>query len=221
LEDALYRNQTALTSCNTFGEVQKALSKSDCCLIVLDASTLTTARAKASVEQMRLTTNAPILILAPSETASLLLKAGADVCVPDYISQDSIVSHAMALLRRYTQYDQESAVQQNKRTIQEGDFYIDPLRRIVKVRGHSVELRPREFSLLQYFMQNRGIVLTSEQICENAWGMEGSYNHGVSQPIRILRQAIEPDLEHPVYIKTVWRIGYRFTANKNESCDKC
>lgn len=221
LEDALYRTQTKLTSCATIDDAQKALTAGDYCLIILDAATLTTERTKASVEHMRLTTNAPILILAPPETASLLLRAGADICVPENVSQDSIVSHAMALLRRYTRYDQESDVLQDKRTMQEGDFYIDPLRRIAQVRGRPVELRPREFSLLQYFMQNRGIVLSAEQICEHAWGMEGSYNHGVSQPVRILRQAIEPDPEHPIYIETVWRVGYRFTAYKSESCDMC
>ncbi len=221
LESALYRAQTVLTPCATLEEALIAISNDDYCLIVLDASALTTERARASVECMRLTTYAPILILAPPETASLLLKAGADVCIPEHVSSNFIVSHAMALLRRYTRYDQESEIQQNKRTIQIGDFYIDPLRRVAQVRGHPVELRPREFSLLLYFMRNPGIVLTSEQICTYAWGMEGSYNRGVSGPIAILRKAVEPDAAHPTYIETVSRIGYRFTAYRSETCDDC
>ena len=221
LEDALFHVQTSLTSCDTAEDAQRALSTGDYCLIVLDASALTTERAKASVERMRLTTSAPILILAPSKTASLLLKAGADVCVPDHVPSNSIVSHAMALLRRYTQYGQQNEIQQNKRAIQKGDFYIDPLRHIVQVRGHHVDLRPREFSLLLYFMRNPGIVLTSEQICTYAWGMEDSYNRGASGPIAILRKAIEPDTTHPKYIETVSRIGYRFTAYRSETCDDC
>lgn len=98
--------------------------------------------------------------------------------------------------------------------IQSGDLYIDPTRRIVRVRDKEVSLRPREFSLLWYFVQNPRDVLTAEQICEHAWGMEGSYNRGIAQPIRLLRQAIEPDPEHPIYIETVRRVGYRFTAYK-------
>ena len=90
---------------------------------------------------------------------------------------------------------------------------------MVKVRGQPVNLRPREFSLLLYFMRNINIVLTAEQICEHAWGMEGSYNRGVSGPIAILRKMIEPDTANPRYIETVSRIGYRFTAYHSEICD--
>ena len=81
-----------------------------------------------------------------------------------------------------------------------------------------MELRPREFALLLYFMRNPGIVLTAEQICDRAWGNEGSYGQGVSGPVALLRKAIEADPEHPVYIETIWRVGYRFTAHKSETC---
>ena len=48
-----------------------------------------------------------------------------------------------------------------------------PCCRLVWVRRREVKLRPREFNLLLYFMQNPDIVLTSEKICENAWGGGG------------------------------------------------
>jgi len=212
LEDVLYHTQTTLTACDTPEEAQKALSIGDYSLIVLDAAALTMECAKAIVERMRLTTYAPILILAPLEATSILLRAGADICVPNNVPQDSIVSHALALLRRYTQYSQESDCQGSRRVIQKGDFYIDPLRRIVQVRGCPVELRPREFSLLLYFIRNPGIVLTAGQICEHAWDMEDAYNRGILGPIAILRKAIEPDAAHPRYIETIRRVGYRFTV---------
>ena len=68
-------------------------------------------------------------------------------------------------------------------------------------------------------MRNINIVLTSEQICEHAWGMEGSNKRGVSGPIAILRKIIETDPTCPRYIETVSRIGYRFTAYHSEICD--
>lgn len=221
LEDALYQVQTTLTVCDTPSEAQRKLQDEDYCLIVLDSFSLTTERARASVERMRLTTNAPILILAPPEASKLLLKTGADICVPEHVTQDSIVSHALALLRRYTVYDRIDETKISKRAFQEGDIFIDPLRHAVTVRGRAVSLRPREFSLLLYFMQNPNIVLSSEQICEHAWGMEGSYNQGISGPVAILRKAIEPDPAHPKYIETVSRMGYRFTAYLSETCDIC
>ena len=83
------------------------------------------------------------------------------------------------------------------------DIFIDPPRRVVEVHGRKVNLRPREFALLLYFMRNPRMTLTSEQICEKAWGMAGSYNRGISHPIRVLRQAIKPAPENPIYIETV------------------
>lgn len=70
-------------------------------------------------------------------------------------------------------------------------------------------------------MRNPKVVLSAEQICENAWGTEGIYERGIAQPIRILRQAIESDPKHPVYIETVRMLGYRFTAKKVECCEIC
>ena len=96
-------------------------------------------------------------------------------------------------LRRYTEYNHyNDPGGAGVSSFQVGDIFIDPARRQVEVHGHLVSLRPREFSLLLYFMRNPRIVLTAEQICEHAWEMEGSYNRGVSGPVALLRKAIEP-----------------------------
>ncbi len=60
---------------------------------------------------------------------------------------------------------------------------------------------------------------TSEHSCEHAWEMEGSYNRGVSGHVALLRKAIEPDIANPRYIETIPRIGYRFTAYHDETCN--
>lgn len=126
-----------------------------------------------------------------------------------------IADLAYAQLRRYTEYNHYSDPGKAEiASFQVGDIFIDPARRIVEVRGQLVSLRPREFSLLLYFMRNPNIVLTSEQICEQAWGMEGSYNQGVSGPIAILRKSIEPDKSQPHYIKTVSGVDRVMPADK-------
>lgn len=125
-------------------------------------------------------------------------------------------------LRRYTEYNHyNDPGGAGVSSFQVGDIFIDPARRQVEVHGHLVSLRPREFSLLLYFMRNPRIVLTAEQICEHAWEMEGSYNRGVSGPVALLRKAIEPDIANPRHIETIPRIGYRFTAYHGETCDDC
>lgn len=174
---------------------------------------------------LRRTSFAPIVILSDEYDAGracAALENGADLCLPTQSPADILTGHIMAQFRRYTAYNNfESPLEREEAPITSGDVYIDPMRRIVRVKGKTIPLRPREFSLLLYFAKNPDIVLSAEQICEHAWGMEGSYNRGISQPIRLLRQAIEPDPERPVYIETVRRVGYRFTAHNSETCDEC
>ena len=85
----------------------------------------------------------------------------------------------LAYLRRYTEYNHYrmpgTAI---SAAFQVEDIFIDPARHIVRVLGQAVSLRPCEFSLLLFFLQNPNIVLTSEQICEHAWRMKEGYNRG-------------------------------------------
>ncbi len=69
LKDALCNFQTILIAYDSLEEAQSALSEGSFSLIVIDASTLTIERTRAGVEHIRLITNAPILILVPSEAA--------------------------------------------------------------------------------------------------------------------------------------------------------
>lgn len=124
-----------------------------------------------------------------------------------------------SVLYNYTEYNHYH--EPETAPFQQGDMDIDPCRRLVWVCGQEKRLRPREFNLLLYFMQNPNVVLTAEQICEHAWGVDGNYSRGISQPIHLLRQAIEPDPANPIYIKTLHRVGYYFTANNVEICDIC
>jgi len=156
------------------------------------------------------------------ESACNVLQSGADVCIDTGWPVPFTVDHIMAQFRRYVTYNQRQGRQRrNTAAFQEGDIYIDPSRSVVRVKERNVKLRRRELLLLLYFMKNPKIILSAEQICERAWGMEGSYANGVSGPISILRKAIEPDPAHPIYIKTANAMGYYFTAYKSETCDIC
>ena len=153
---------------------------------------------------------------------SHMIELGMDICVSDKESHSVIADLIHALFRRYTEYDHYKDPRHAEvAAFHIGDIFIDPPRHEVVVRGQPVNLRPREFSLLLYLMQNPNIVLSSEKICEQAWGMEEGYDHGVSHPIYLLRKAIEPDPENPIYIQTIRRVGYRFIPNDVETCDKC
>lgn len=168
---------------------------------------------------------APIVALLDNystRSACAALRSGADLCIGTDGSIELAIDHIMAQFRRYTAYNNtENRHGKSTADFQRGDIYIDPLRNVVRVKEKSVRLRRREFLLLLYFMKNPKVILSAEQICDNAWGNEGSYAQGVSGPIAILRKAIEPDPAHPIYIKTVKTFGYCFTAYNSETCDIC
>ena len=193
-------------------------------LLIVDLEYLRSIQRSDWLAGIRPNSFAPIIVLSdfPEKDVNSIVRFGGDMCVSGKWPYSVIADLAYAQLRRYTEYNHGSTSGEIERSaFQEGDIYIDTARHVVEVRGRSVNLRPREFSLLLYFMQNPNIVLTSEQICEHAWGMAGSYNQGVSGPIAILRKAIETNSSAPRYIKTVPGVGYHFTAYRDETCDDC
>ena len=144
-----------------------------------------------------------------------LVRLGADMCISGKRSYPMIAELAYAQLRRYTEYNfYNDPASVETAPFQIGDIYIDPARQTAEVCGRPVNLRHREFSLLLYFMRNPKIVLTPEQICEHAWRME--YTQPVDRAIHELRKQIEPDPAYPWYVKTVYRVGYCFTAYRSE-----
>ena len=193
-------------------------------LIIVDLEFLRSIQQADWLTGIRRNTFAPIIVLSelPEKDTNRMIQVGADICISAQWPCSVIADLAYAQLRRYTEYNHyKNPNEAGTMAFQSGDIFIDPARRVVKVRGQPINLRPREFSLLLYFMQNPNIVLTAEQICEHAWDMEGSYNRGVSGPVAILRRAIELDTANPCYIETIPRIGYRFTAYRDETCDDC
>jgi two-component system alkaline phosphatase synthesis response regulator PhoP len=97
--------------------------------------------------------------------------------------------------------------------VQAGDVTIDVPRRQVLVAGRQLDLKPKEFDLLVYFVRHPGIVLTREALLREVWG----YFHPVDTRtvdvhVRWLRLKIEDDPAEPLRIVTVRGHGYRFVT---------
>ncbi len=229
LTDELFSSLQSLTSHNlrftpslTVQDASRLLIQQVFHLLIVDLKYLRSIQQIEWLSSVRRITFVPIIVLSdtPEYDFHPMIQLGVDICISNEKAPPLIADVVFSQLRRYTEYNHyNNPGSAEIASFKAGDIFIDPPRYMVKVRGKPVNLRPREFALLLYFMRNTNIVLTAEQICENAWGMEGSYNHGVSGPIAILRKAIEPDTAHPKYIETVSRIGYRFTAYRSETCD--
>ena len=87
---------------------------------------------------------------------------------------------------------------------------------MVILRKHDsvVELTALEMRLLEFFIQNKGIVLTRENLLEKIWDAKERYveERTLNVSIRRLRKKIEDDPEDPKYIRTVFGIGYKWEA---------
>ena len=104
----------------------------------------------------------------------------------------------------------KQGVAQNKELNFEG-LHIDKHRRIVVREENVIELTYIEFEILLLLAQNAGIVFNKEQIYNNVWNEPyfGDYNIVMSH-IRNIREKVEDHPSKPVYILTVWGVGYKF-----------
>ena len=91
---------------------------------------------------------------------------------------------------------------------------ISPDKREVTRNTRKIKLTFTEFEILFLLAQNPGKVFSKEQIYDIVWKepYSGDYNIVMSH-IRNIREKIEDDPSRPVYIQTVWGVGYRFYKN--------
>ena len=130
---------------------------------------------------------------------------GLDLGADDYITKPfgviEMISRVKAVPRRCAP---EGAV---SRTLTLGEITLDPERHRVGAAGREVALTFKEFSLLQFLMENSGRVLTRDRILETVWGydFEGE-TRTVDMHIKTLRQKLG---EAGALIETVRGVGYR------------
>ena len=91
---------------------------------------------------------------------------------------------------------------------------IDKYKRNVVREENEIELTYTELEILLLLAQNAGVVFSKEQIYDSVWKEPyfGDYNIVMSH-IRNIREKIEDNPSKPIYIQTVWGVGYRFNKN--------
>ena len=151
-----------------------------------------------------------IMISAKSEDMDKIhgLTAGADDYITKPFNPLELIARVKAQLRRYTAYNVES--NNSKVIIEIGDLTINTDTRQVWVGEKDVRLTPKEFDILELLARNKGIVLSIRKIYEEVWKEEFfKADNTVTVHITNLREKIEADPKAPIYIKTIWGVGYK------------
>ena len=132
---------------------------------------------------------------------------GFELGVDEYISKPFspkiLVARVEAILRRTNQVIDDE-------TIEYGGITIDKAAHVVSIDGNPIDLSYKEFELLTYFMENKGIALSREKILNSVWNYDYFGDaRTIDTHVKKLRSKLgdKGDL-----IKTVWGMGYKLEA---------
>lgn len=160
------------------------------------------------IREIRKTAQTPIVILTArgEETDRIVgLELGADDYIVKPFSPREVVARVRAVLRRATATAEEQPV------LRRGAMEIDIPRMRVTIQGSPVDLTATEFQLLATLARRPGQVFTRGQLLDSVRGdvFEG-YERAIDAHIKNIRRKIEPDTAKPIYIQTIYGVGYRF-----------
>ena len=145
----------------------------------------------------------PVIFLTALGTESDIIDGyavGADEYVTKPFSTKLLLAKVNALIKRY----RGLLVKDGRIIIDE--LVIEPFKRVVSVDSKRLDISPREYELLMYFVENKEHVLSRDQILDAVWGQDFiGYDRAVDTYVKKLRQTLGPASRH---IETVIKSGY-------------
>lgn len=152
--------------------------------------------------EIRKNSDVPILMLTARDSELDEVKA-LELGVSDYMSKPFSVAVLKARVKKMLGSKEHVR-------LESGNITMDLSSCRAEKDDEELDLSAIEFKLLAYFLQNKGFVLSKEQILEQIWEKDGQFvdDNIVSVNIRRLRMKIEEDPKHPEHIKTIHGMGY-------------
>jgi len=153
---------------------------------------------------------APILMLT-ARGQELDKVLGLEIGADDYITKPFSLNELLARVRAHLRRASHKVATVEHYSF--GDVVVDFQKFKASKNGSPIELSPREFELLKFLVNNGGETITREQLLDAVWGYDTMmFTRTVDNHIAKLRQKIEDDPESPVFILTIYRVGYRFVG---------
>lgn len=160
-------------------------------------------------DEMRSERKVPIIMLTAKGAQHdriLGLERGADDYVVKPFSPRELVLRVGAVLRRSSASHTAS-----DEPVTFPGMVLDPGTRMLTIGEQTIDLTAKEFDLLAFLMRHPRQVFSRDRLLDKVWGFEFYGDPStVTVHIRRLREKVEPDPSHPVYLLTVWGVGYKF-----------
>lgn len=168
--------------------------------------------------QIRKKSRVPIIMLtAKIEESDMLrgLNIGADDYITKPFSLKALYARIEAVLRRSSD---DLVPLYSKASFNGGDLEVDFESHIIKKNQIEINLTPNEYKLLAALIKYPSRVFTREDLIRVALGDEfEGYDRAIDSHIKNLRQKIENDPKNPVYVLTIYGIGYKFGGENHET----
>ena len=209
ITDMLTDQGFGVTHARSSEEAFEILTNRSFHLIILDIN-LPDAIGFEVCRELRKVSEVPV-IFASARTSETDRITGFDIGGDDYLpkpySMKELLSRINALLRRsYGSTDKE-------RIVTFGDVSVNITSRTVTRKGKAVNLSLREFDLLAYLCEHKNEAISKNKLINEVWGAFSTVEPStLTVHIRWLREKLEQDPASPVYIKTVWGVGYILEA---------
>ncbi len=160
------------------------------------------------LRRIRQLSRVPVIMLSGRgevEDRTRCLDLGADYYLTKPFDSEELAATTRAVLRR------ASTSQSRGLLLFDNGLLIDLESRTVRLKGREIELENKEFDFLAELAGSAGKTLSKQHLLTVVWGPEYAADDSILYPhISRLRKKLKPDPDHPRYILTVSRIGYRF-----------
>ena len=179
-------------------------ANNDIALVILDVM-MPKLDGYEVLKEIRSYSKVPVVMLTARGEEHDELK-GFELGVDEYISKPFspkiLVARVQALLRRHARVD-------DNEILEIGGIVLDKSAHTVTIDGNDVDLSYKEFELLTYFMENKGIALSREKILNSVWNYDYFGDaRTIDTHVKKLRSKMGEKGNE--YIKTIWGLGYKF-----------